>query len=59
MSSADKLAAHSFVENMLNGAVSSRFDPQRVISGSNVLTDAQKKEAQSYLEDILEAGRMK
>lgn len=59
ISGEDTLKAQSFVENMLNGATSSRFDPERVIASTNALTDAQKKEAQSYLEMVLAAGRMK
>lgn len=58
-SSEDTLKAHTFVENMLNNATSSRFDPERVINSTNALTADQKKEAQSYLQTILEAGRMK
>ena len=55
----DTQKAHAFVENMLNSATSSRFDPERVIDATNALTDSQKKEAQSYLQMVLDAGRMK
>lgn len=57
--SEDTLAAHTFVESMLNNATSSRFDPERVINSTNALTSDQKKEAQSYLQTVLAAGRMK
>jgi len=57
--SEDAMKAHTFVENMLNNATSSRFDPERVIDSTNALTDEQKKEAQSYLQTVLAAGRMK
>lgn len=57
--SEDTRKAQTFVENMLNNATSSRFDPERVISGTNALTDAQKQEAQKYLQTVLAAGRMK
>lgn len=58
-SNEDVLKAQTFVENMLNGATSSRFDPARVISSTNALTAAQKQEAQKYLQTVLAAGRMK
>lgn len=58
VSDSDK-AAMDFVENMLDNATSSRFDPQRVISGTNALTSDQKKVAQEYLSGLLKAGYMK
>ena len=59
VTSEDTKTAQTFVENMLNNATSSRFDPERVISSTNALTSEQKKEAQSYLKMVLDAGRMK
>ena len=32
---------------------------QRVIAGTNVLTDKQKEQAQEYLKEVLAEGRMK
>lgn len=55
----DTQKAQTFVENMLNSATSSRFDPERVIQSTNALSDSQKKEAQSYLQMVLAAGRLK
>lgn len=51
--------AQQFVERMLNGATSSKFNPQRVISGTNALTEEEKQEAQAYLKQVLANGRMK
>ena len=49
----------AYVQNMLNGASGSRFDPSRVISGNNNLSDAEKEYAQAYLDAMLNAGYMK
>jgi hypothetical protein len=49
----------TYVQNMLNGASGSRFDPSRVISGNNNLSDAEKEYAQAYLDAMLNAGYMK
>ena len=50
--------AKNFVDNMLKNATGSQFDPQRVISGTNVLNQSQKAEAQEYLSQLLAQGRM-
>ena len=55
----DDKKAMDFVENMLNNATSSAFDPSRVISGTNVLSSSQKKTAQEYLNKIISSGAMK
>lgn len=55
----DTQKAQNFVENMLNNATSSKFDPTRVINGTNALTAEEKQEAHSYLKQVLAAGRMK
>jgi hypothetical protein len=57
-SAEDKAIAKQFVDNMLDNSTSSRTDPERVIAGTNALTDAQKSEAQKYLKDELGSGRM-
>ena len=51
--------AKDFVKNMLDNATGSRFDPQRVISGTNALNQNQKKTAQAYLTQLLAQGYMK
>lgn len=51
--------AQTFVDNMLKNATSSRFDPERVINGTNQLTSSQKEYAQKYLTEVLKAGVMK
>lgn len=55
----DDKKAMDFVENMLNNASGSAFDPNRVISGTNYLNDAQKKTAREYLDKIIGSGAMK
>ena len=55
----DDKKAMDFVENMLNNASSSRFDPSRVISGTNALNSSQKETAQEYLDKIISSGAMK
>lgn len=55
----DAAIAQQFVNNMLNGATSSRYDPERIISGTNALSDAQKTEALKYLNNQIAAGRTK
>lgn len=55
----DDKKAMDFVENMLNNATNSAFDPSRVISGTNVLNSSQKKTAQEYLNKIISSGAMK
>ena len=55
----DAAIAQQFVNNMLNGATSSRFDPEGIISGTKALTEAQKTEAMKYLKNEIAAGRMK
>lgn len=57
--SADTQTAKQFVDNMLKGATGSRFDPERVIRGTNALTENQKQEARKYLESLLDSGRMR
>ena len=57
--SAEEKAAQSFVDNMLQNATSSRFDPERVINSTNQLTSSQKKIAQKYLTEVLNSGAMK
>lgn len=52
-------SARSFVEDMLNNATSSRFDPERVINGTNKLTQEQKQIAKTYLSQLLKEGYMK
>lgn len=58
VSDSDK-EAMDFVENMLDNATGSAFDPQRVINGTGSLTDDQKKVAQDYLNQLLKDGYMK
>ena len=48
-----------YVTNMLDNAQGSQFDPQRVISGSNVLTGAEKQYANQILQEFLTQGYMK
>ena len=55
----DAAIAQQFVNNMLNGLTSSSHDTERIISGTNALTDAQKKEALKYLNNQIAAGRTK
>ena len=59
LDSAKQAEMATYVENMLNGASGSRFDPSRVISGNNNLSDAEKEYAQAYLDAMLNAGYMK
>lgn len=56
---ADENAAFDFVDRMLQTATSSRFDPSRVVNGTNQLTSAQKEIAQEYLAGAIASGRMK
>ena len=56
---AEDQEAKTFVENMLKNATGSRFDPQRVISGTNALNQNQKATAQEYLSQLLAQGYMK
>lgn len=51
--------AMDFVERMLDAAQSTRFDPERVIKGTNVLSEDQKKTAQNYLKELITSGYMK
>lgn len=52
-------AAKNFVDKMLSGATSSKFDPERIVSSTNQLTSAQKEYAQKYLKELLDQGAMK
>ena len=55
----DAAIAQQFVNNMLNGVTSSSYDPERIINGTNALTDAQKKKALKYLNNQIAAGKTK
>lgn len=55
----DAAIAQQFVDNMLAGATSSKFDPERIVGGTNALTEAQKAEAMKYLKNQISAGKTK
>ena len=53
---ADTAAAKKFVDNMLENATGTRFDPERVIRSTAALTEKQKEEARKYLQLVMGAG---